>query len=82
MPSFVIGFKCPPAPDGREAERRAIIGDLAAEMLIGESSQLYQRLYEEGVIDADFTPRPVNGGRARAILADVWGTSNGPFALP
>ena len=34
------------------------------------------------VIDADFTPRLVSGGRARAILADVWGTSHGPFAVP
>ena len=34
------------------------------------------------VIDAGFTPRLVSGGRARAILADVWGTSHGPFAVP
>ena len=32
-----------------------IIGDLAAELLVGESSALYQRLYEQGVIDADFS---------------------------
>mgnify|MGYP004606439081 CR=1 FL=1 len=54
MPSFVIGFKCKPAKPGEE-ERMGLIGDLAAELLIGESSQLYQRLYEEGVIDPDFS---------------------------
>ena len=35
--------------------RREIIGDLAAEILVGESSPLYQRLYEGGLIDADFS---------------------------
>ncbi len=55
MPTFAIGFKCPPAEDGTEAERMDIIGDLAAELLVGESSALYQRLYEQGVIDADFS---------------------------
>ena len=34
------------------------------------------------VIDDDFTPRPVRGDRARAILADVWRHSHGPFSLP
>ncbi|HEU4909240.1 MAG TPA: CapA family protein [Propionibacteriaceae bacterium] len=33
------------------------------------------------VIDDSFTPRPVRGERAQRILADVWGTSRGPFAL-
>lgn len=55
MPTFAIGFKCPPAQNGWEAERMELIGDLASELLIGESSELYQRLYEEGVIDADFS---------------------------
>ena len=35
--------------------RRGLIGDLAAELLTGESSALYQRLYEQGVIDGDFS---------------------------
>ncbi len=34
------------------------------------------------VIDDDFTPRLATGGRARAILTDVWSTSRGPFAVP
>jgi hypothetical protein len=33
------------------------------------------------VIDADFTPRLTRGARAERILADVWQTSRGPFAL-
>lgn len=55
MPTFSVGFKCAPPKAGMETMRREIIGDLAAEILIGESSPLYQRLYEEGLIDADFS---------------------------
>ena len=55
MPTFSVGFKCPPPEKGLETMRREIIGDLVAEILIGESSPLYQRLYEEGLIDAEFS---------------------------
>ena len=55
MPTFAIGFKCEPPASGLEAMRREIIGDLAAEILVGESSALYQRLYEDGLIDAGFS---------------------------
>jgi poly-gamma-glutamate capsule biosynthesis protein CapA/YwtB (metallophosphatase superfamily) len=34
------------------------------------------------VIDASFTPRLARGGRAAGILADVWSTSTGPYAVP
>ena len=54
MPMFQIGFKCEPFGNGPEAIRMEIIGDLAAEALFGESSELYLRLYEEGVIDTAF----------------------------
>ena len=55
MPTFALGFKCPPPEPGFEAMRREIIGDIAAEILMGESSPLYQRLYEAGLIDAGFS---------------------------
>ena len=54
MPMFQLGFKCPPLEKGEAAVRRELIGDLAAEALFGESSPLYLRLYEEGLIDASF----------------------------
>ncbi len=54
MPMFHLGFKCPPLPKGAEAVRMESIGDLAAEALFGESSALYQRLYEQGLIDGSF----------------------------
>ena len=54
MPMFQIGFKAEPLGKGEAAIRQEIIGDLAAEALFGESSRLYQKLYEEGVIDSSF----------------------------
>lgn len=55
MPTFALGFKCEPAGKGMEIMRREIIGDIAAEVLVGESSPLYQRLYESGLIDGGFS---------------------------
>ena len=54
MPMFNLGFKCEPTGTGEAAIRQEIIGDLAAEALFGESSALYLKLYEEGVIDSSF----------------------------
>jgi len=54
MPMFQLGFKCAALPDGEEGVRQEIIGDLAAEALFGESSRLYLKLYDEGLIDASF----------------------------
>ena len=54
MPAFQLGFKCEPSGTGEEAIRREAVGDLAAEALFGESSPLYLRLYEDGLIDSSF----------------------------
>ena len=54
MPMFQIGFKAEPVGEGEEAVRQEIIADLAAEALFGESSALYLKLYEEGIIDSSF----------------------------
>ena len=54
MPMFQLGFKCEPPELGEEAVRQEAVGDLAAEALFGESSPLYLRLYEEGLIDSSF----------------------------
>ena len=54
MPTFQLGFKCEPALGGDAAIRQEVVGDLAAEALFGESSQLYLQLYEEGLIDSSF----------------------------
>ena len=54
MPMFHLGFKSEPLQPGTEAIRTEMIADLAAEALFGESSELYLKLYEEGIIDASF----------------------------
>lgn len=54
MPMFQLGFKCEPLDRGEEAVRMEVIGELAAEALFGESSPLYLKLYEEGLIDSSF----------------------------
>ena len=54
MPMFQLGFKCEPQDKGEAAVRLEMIGDLAAEALFGESSQLYLELYEKGLIDTSF----------------------------
>ena len=54
MPMFSMVFKCPPLPRGEEGILTEMVADLAAEALFGESSELYLRLYEEGIIDSSF----------------------------
>ena len=54
MPMFQLGFRCKSAPDGMDSIRQEVVGDLAAEALFGESSPLYLRLYEQGLIDSSF----------------------------
>lgn len=54
LPMFQIGFKCEPLGTGEEAVRGEVIGELAAEVLFGESSRLYLNMYEQGLIDSSF----------------------------
>ena len=54
MPTFQLGFKSEYVPGGEAAMRQEMVADLAAEALFGESSALYLKLYEEGLIDGSF----------------------------
>ncbi len=54
MPMFNLAFKCEPIATGDAAIRQEMVADLAAEVLFGESSRLYLRLYEQGLIDSSF----------------------------
>lgn len=54
MPMFSVGFKGAEVPKGPKRLRQEIIGDLAGEILCGESSRLYQEMYESGLIDPGF----------------------------
>ena len=76
MPMFQLGFKCESPGLGDEAVRCEAIGDLAAEALFGESSPLYLRLYEQGVIDASF------GGGFETIDGMAMLTASGDSDFP
>ena len=54
MPTFQLGFKCPDGYRGAEYARWEVLAELSAEALFGESSPLYLRLYEQGLIDSSF----------------------------
>ena len=79
MPMFQLGFKCESTDFGEAAVRQEMIGDLAAEALFGESSQLYLELYEAGLIDASF-----GGGFDTAdgmAMLTASGDSDDPWAV-
>ena len=53
-PQFLTGFKCDPTENGEEYMRQALIGDMACDILLGDSSPLYLRLYDRGLINTSF----------------------------
>ena len=78
-PQFLTAYKCRPVPEGEERLRAMVLGDLACDLLFGESSPLYQRLYSQGLINASF------GGdielRPGAAHLDAGGESKDPRAV-
>lgn len=54
MSTFLLGFKCPPQHGGEAQHRFTAIGELACDVLMGESSPLYARLYSQGLINGSF----------------------------
>ena len=66
-PQFLTGFKCRPIPEGEGQLRAMVLGDMACDLLFGESSPLYQRLYSQRVIASSGGPSgpasaPASGG--------------------
>lgn len=53
-PQFLTGFKCRPAADGEDYMRLSLLGDMACDILLGDSSPLYLRLYDQGLINTSF----------------------------
>lgn len=53
MPMFAAGFRIPDISHGDD--RTETVADLTMELLCGESTTLYQRLYEQGLIDSGFS---------------------------
>lgn len=53
-PIFQFACKLDPAPHGPETLRMQLLGDLAAQALVGPSSPLYASLYERGLVNREF----------------------------
>ncbi len=76
MTTFQLGFKCPPPPKGVEFARQELIAEIAAEILFGQSSELYLWLYEDGLIDSSF------GGGAEFVAGTAMVTCGGDSINP
>ncbi len=53
-PQFYLGFKDEPPQNGESRLRREFLGDLAARILCGDTSDLYAELYGKQLIKSDF----------------------------
>ena len=76
QPVFSIGFKAEPSASPL---RQELTGQLAAELLLGESAALYESLYTRGLIDAEFS-----SGFTRvpgAAFLQAGGAGRGPEAV-
>lgn len=55
IPIFLMGYKDKPLQNGESRLRRQILGALSCRYLLGESSPLYVKLYEKGLINRSFS---------------------------
>ena len=54
-PIFQLGWKGDAPQKGEGGQRQQLVGELAVECLLGNSSPLYARLYREGLINQSFS---------------------------
>ena len=54
VPQFLTAFKCRPSGEGEDFLRTSLLGNMACDILLGDSSPLYLRLYGEGLINSSF----------------------------
>lgn len=76
MPGFTVAFRCDTPKSGADILRQELVGDLAAELLVGESTAFYTKLYEDGLIDCDFSAG-YEGVKTLGMLS-IGGDSNEP----
>lgn len=55
QPSFLLGFKDIPLQPGESRLRRQLLGELCCRILAGETSELYASLYNDRLINRQFT---------------------------
>lgn len=54
MPQFLVGWRIAPAQPGDAQLRQNLIADVASDLLLGEASPLYNRLYDAQRINGSF----------------------------
>ena len=79
FPMMELGIKLQPAADGPSQLRQRLLGDLACEALMGSSSPLYHRLYEQGLINSGFYCGYIDYPGCAFLIAD--GETKDPEAV-
>lgn len=67
VPMFNFGFKDKPV-SGREAARSEALTDIVLEVVCGEASPLYRRLYDSGLISVDFSKQYFSGRSFASVI--------------
>lgn len=75
VPLFNIGFKDDPA-QGKEAAENEALCNILLKILCGDASPLYRRLYDSGLINANFSMQYFNGRSYACAL--IGGESHDP----
>ncbi len=70
QPLFLIGAKILPEKEGPALCRQDLVASLAAVMLAGQSSPLYHRLYEQGLLNRRFD---CGADRSRGVAYEIFG---------
>lgn len=75
IPLFNFGFKDKPAI-GKNAAQNEALTDIILEVVCGDASPLYRRLYDSGLINADFSMQYFSGRSFASVI--VGGESHKP----
>ncbi len=78
VPIFNFGFKDTPSKPSEEAEKEALT-DILLEIICGDASPLYRRLYDSGLINSDFSMQYFSGRSFASTM--VGGESHDPDAV-
>ena len=69
IPLLALGFKGEPAPRG-EGLRRRLVAELVCDVMFSSSAPLYNRLYEQGLINSSFRASYCDGPGCAFIVAE------------
>lgn len=79
QPLFYIGFKGIPAQNESQGLKNQILDELMLEVIVGETTPLYRKMYDEGIINSTFSAE-VMVGRDYSICM-MGGESRDPEAV-